>query len=59
MQGDEDIVHALRKREDNVINITKTRAKGETIKGYEGASSGVVPIMKNLDQSFRHINQMG
>lgn len=41
------------------INLTKTRAKGETIKGIENVSSGVVPIMKNLDQSFRHINQMG
>ncbi|REI09511.1 class 1b ribonucleoside-diphosphate reductase subunit alpha [Staphylococcus felis] len=41
------------------INLTKTRAKGESLKGYEGVTSGVVPIMKNLDQSFRHINQMG
>ncbi|MCU7556567.1 hypothetical protein [Macrococcus capreoli] len=40
-------------------NLTKTRAKGETIKGVENVSSGVVPIMKNLDQSFRHINQTG
>lgn len=41
------------------VNLTKTRAKGESIKGVENATSGVVPIMKNLDQSFRHINQMG
>jgi len=41
------------------VSLTKTRAKGETIKGVENATSGVVPIMKNLDQSFRHINQMG
>lgn len=40
-------------------NLTKTRAKGETLKGIEDVTSGVVPIMKNLDQSFRHINQMG
>lgn len=41
------------------INLSKTRAKGESLKGIEGVTSGVVPIMKNLDQSFRHINQMG
>lgn len=40
-------------------NLTKTRAKGETLKGIDDVTSGVVPIMKNLDQSFRHINQMG
>ena len=41
------------------VNLSKTRAKGESLKGIEGVTSGVVPIMKNLDQSFRHINQMG
>ena len=41
------------------INLTKTRAQGETLKGIENATSGVVPIMKSLDQSFRHINQLG
>lgn len=41
------------------INLTKTRAKDETLKGIENVSSGVVPVMKNLDQSFRHINQLG
>lgn len=41
------------------INLSKTRAKGETLKNIESVTSGVVPIMKNLDQSFRHINQMG
>lgn len=41
------------------INLTPTRAKGESLMGYESVTSGVVPIMKNLDQSFRHINQAG
>lgn len=41
------------------ISLSKTRAKGESLMGYEGVTSGVVPIMKNLDQSFRHINQAG
>lgn len=41
------------------INLTKTRAKGESLMGYENVTSGVVPVMVNLDQSFRHINQAG
>lgn len=41
------------------INLSKTRAKSEALMGYENVTSGVVPIMKNLDQSFRHINQAG
>ncbi|WP_077604087.1 ribonucleotide reductase N-terminal alpha domain-containing protein [Oceanobacillus sojae] len=41
------------------INLSKTRAKGESLMGYENVTSGVVPIMRNLDQSFRHINQAG
>lgn len=41
------------------VNLTKTRAKGESLMGYEDVTSGVVPIMRNLDQSLRHINQAG
>ncbi|WHX85813.1 class 1b ribonucleoside-diphosphate reductase subunit alpha [Bacillus paralicheniformis] len=41
------------------VNLSKTRAKGESLMGYEGVTSGVVPIMRNLDQSLRHINQAG
>lgn len=41
------------------INLTKTRAKGEDLMGNENKTMGVVPIMKNLDQSQRHINQGG
>lgn len=41
------------------LNLSKTRAKGESLMGYEGVTSGVVPIMKSLDQAFRHINQAG
>lgn len=40
------------------IGLSKTRAKGESIKNIQNATSGVVPIMKSLDQAFRHINQM-
>lgn len=39
------------------INLSKTRAAGESLMGNDNKTMGVVPIMKNLDQSFRHINQ--
>lgn len=42
-----------------MINLSKIRAKGESIKGIEGVASGVVPFMKSLDQSARWINQLG
>lgn len=41
------------------VNLSKTRAKGESLMGYDNVTSGVVPIMRNLDQSLRHINQAG
>lgn len=41
------------------VNLSKTRAKGESLMAYENVTSGVVPIMRNLDQSLRHINQAG
>lgn len=41
------------------VNLTKTRAKGESLMGVENVTSGVIPIMHNLDQSFRHIDQAG
>lgn len=41
------------------INLSKTRAAGESLMGNDNKTMGVVPIMKNLDQSFRHINQGG
>lgn len=58
-QGDDDIVHTIMKIMGYVINLTKTRAKGEDLMGNENKTMGVVPIMKNLDQSQRHINQGG
>ena len=41
------------------INLSKTRAANEELMGNDNKTMGVVPIMKNLDQSFRHINQGG
>ena len=41
------------------VNLSNIRAAGEPIKGIENASSGVVPIMKLLEDSFSYSNQLG
>ncbi len=41
------------------LNLTRLRAKGEDIKGIEGASGGVVGVAKMLEHSFSYFNQMG
>lgn len=41
------------------LNLSKLRARGEAIKGIENAASGVVPVMKLLEDSFSYANQLG
>ncbi len=41
------------------INLSKIRARGEAIKGVEGRASGVLPIMKILEDIFSYANQLG
>jgi len=41
------------------INLSKVRARGEAIKGVEGRASGVLPIMKILEDIFSYANQLG
>lgn len=41
------------------LNLTRLRSRGESIKGIEGASGGVVGVAKMLEQSFSYFNQMG
>lgn len=41
------------------FSLTKTRAKGESLRGIENVTAGVLPIMKNIEQSFQHIDQAG
>lgn len=41
------------------INLSNLRALGDPIKGIEGAGSGVVPVMKMLEDGFRYANQLG
>ncbi|WP_407895188.1 class 1b ribonucleoside-diphosphate reductase subunit alpha [Lacticaseibacillus sp. N501-2] len=41
------------------VNLSNIRAAGEPIKDIENASSGVVPIMKLLEDAFSYSNQLG
>ncbi|MGM9987390.1 MAG: class 1b ribonucleoside-diphosphate reductase subunit alpha [Bacillaceae bacterium] len=41
------------------LNLSKLRARGEQIKGIENAASGVMPVMKLLEDSFSYANQLG
>lgn len=41
------------------VNLSKVRAKGESIKDIENVTKGVVGVMKMLDHAFRYADQMG
>lgn len=41
------------------LNLSKLRARNESIKGIENAASGVLPVMKLLEDSFSYVNQLG
>lgn len=41
------------------ITLSNLREAGAPIKGYEGAGSGVMPVMKLFEDSFSYSNQLG
>lgn len=41
------------------INLSNIREAGAPIKGVKNASSGVIPVMKLLEDSFSYANQLG
>ena len=41
------------------VNLTNIRAAGDPIKKIENASSGIIPVMKLLEDSFSYSNQLG
>ena len=41
------------------INLSNLRGAGAPFKGIHGAASGVVPVMKLLEDSFTYSNQLG
>jgi ribonucleoside-diphosphate reductase alpha chain len=41
------------------LNLTNIRGKKDPIKNVEGAASGVIPVMKILEDTFSYANQLG
>ena len=41
------------------INLSKLRARGESIKGIKGVAKGVIPVAKSLEQGFAYADQLG
>lgn len=41
------------------LDLTALRAKGESVKGYEGVAKGVIGVMKMLENTFNYFDQMG
>lgn len=41
------------------VNLSKLRARGEEIKGIANAASGIMPVMKLLEDTFSYVNQLG
>ncbi|MFM9278860.1 class 1b ribonucleoside-diphosphate reductase subunit alpha [Paenibacillus jiagnxiensis] len=41
------------------VNLSKLRARGETIKGVEGAAKGIMPVLKLMEDGFSYADQMG
>lgn len=41
------------------LNLTNVRGKGDPIKKIENQASGVIPIMKLLEDTFSYANQLG
>ena len=40
-------------------NFSKLRARGEAIKGIDGRASGVMPVLKIMEDVFSYANQLG
>ncbi|MFT4204055.1 MAG: class 1b ribonucleoside-diphosphate reductase subunit alpha [Chitinophagaceae bacterium] len=41
------------------FNMSKVRGRGEAIKGVDGLASGVLPVMKIMEDTFSYANQLG
>ncbi|AOK92252.1 MULTISPECIES: class 1b ribonucleoside-diphosphate reductase subunit alpha [Paenibacillus] len=41
------------------VNLSKLRARGEAIKGVEGAAKGIMPVLKLMEDGFSYADQMG
>lgn len=41
------------------LNLSRLRARGESIKEVEGCAKGVIPVAKSLEMSFQYADQLG
>lgn len=41
------------------LNLSRLRARTESIKGIEGVAKGVLPVAKSLEMSFQYADQLG
>lgn len=41
------------------LNLSRLRARSESIKGIEGVAKGVLPVAKSLEMSFQYADQLG
>lgn len=41
------------------LNLSRLRARGESIKEVDGCAKGVIPVAKSLEMSFQYADQLG
>ena len=41
------------------VDLTRLRGRGEAIKEVDGCASGVMPVMKLMEDTFSYVNQLG
>jgi len=41
------------------VNLSKLRARGEDVKGVQGAAKGIMPVMKLMEDVFSYVDQGG
>lgn len=56
----EGVARTLSKHGGGVaLNLSRLRARGESIKEVEGCAKGVIPVAKSLEMSFQYADQLG
>lgn len=56
----EGVARTLSKNGGGVaLNLSRLRARGESIKEVEGCAKGVIPVAKSLEMSFQYADQLG
>ena len=56
----ESVARTLSKNGGGVaLNLSRLRARGESIKNVENCAKGVIPVAKSLEMSFQYADQLG